>query len=208
MSSDRVRSSTYSYILYPENLSIEEIKHYLIDEFQLDFALSPLHTGDDIKDHYHLLVFYPNPVSYNTAVRIGERVKSPKKILYPANVIGAMRYLIHADDPDKQQFKKEDIFIHGLKAKKIFINAFSDIELKRVASTFRSIHNYIVDNDIDDIFMLQQYLLNTDFESFQLVQQNYNYFKSVCQFHNHRMNMVNDIDLDITYLGKPGKKNE
>lgn len=199
---DRIRSATYAYILYQEHLTIAQVKEILSDDFNLDYALSPLHTGEDIKSHYHLLIFFPNPVSISTAQRIGERLKAPKKIMYPANVISAMRYLIHADDPDKQQFDKSEIFIHGLKAKKIFINAFSDIDLKRVAATFRSIQNYVVDNDIDNIFVLQQYLLNTDYEAFQLVNQNYKYFQTLCQSKNLRMNIVEDLDLDINDIKK------
>lgn len=202
---DRVRSSTYAYILYEEHLKVDQVKSILSDEFNLDYALSPLHTGDDIKSHYHLLLFFPNPVSYNTAVRIGERLEAPKKIMYPANVIAAMRYLVHADDPDKQQFDKSDIYIHGLKAKKVFINAFSEIDLKRVAATFRSIQNYVVDNNIDNIFILQQYLLNTDYEAFQLVNQNYKYFQTLCQSKNLRMNIVDDLNLDTKDIERSDK---
>lgn len=198
---DRIRSSTYAYILYEEHLKVDQVKSILSDEFNLDYALSPLHTGDDIKPHYHLLLFFPNPVSYNTAVKIGERLEAPKKIMYPANVIAAMRYLVHADDPDKQQFDKSEIYIHGLKAKKVFINAFSDLDMKRVAATFRSIHNYIVNNNIHNINYLQQLLLGTDFEAFQLVNQNYNYFNTLC-LSEIRMTLNEDLDLDTNDIKK------
>lgn len=195
-----IRSGNYHYIIYPENYSREEYKNMLSD-MMLDYLLSPLHTSDEkeFKDHFHLIVLFPNPVSYSTAERIGERLNSAKKILYPPNTIMATRYLIHLDDPDKQQFvgkPDELIDVHGLKAKTLFIKSFSENEMLRVSSTMKSIHNYIVTNHIDNIFLLQQYLLNTDYQAFQLVNQNFKYFDMVCKNPKLSFNIDDSINLD------------
>ena len=189
------KSKYYSYILYPENYPDNEYLYKLLDDdLMLDYLLSPVHSpSEDLKKHFHLLTVYPNPIGLSSAQRVGERLNSAKKVIFGFNPISAARYLIHLDNPEKEQFDQKDIRVHGLLAKSLSDKAFSDNELFRVAATFRSIHNYVLDHHITDIHVLQQYLLGTDFSSFQLVQQNYIYFNDLCrtQFGMHIDDTVN-----------------
>lgn len=194
------KSKYFSLLVYPDNIPIDEANYLLSEELYLDYLLSPKHI-DNIdegkKEHYHLLLCFANPISINTIARVGERLKAPKKLFPVSNSIGAARYLVHADNPEKIQYKKEDIYIHGIQAHGLYNKAFSDNELHRVASTFRSIHNYIVDNNITDIRLLQTYLLNTDFSSFMLVQQNFKYFEMLVRTPlSMRTNVDDTINLD------------
>lgn len=71
------------------------------------FAISPLHEpGDGEKNHYHVIYRHSNTVSTDAA----KKVLPPgifandhiEQVAAPRNY---QRYLIHLDDPDKQQFE-------------------------------------------------------------------------------------------------------
>lgn len=192
------KSRYYAFLVYPDSTSIDSVIYYLEEEAYIDYILSPLHTDnvdDGAKPHYHLILCFQNPVSESTIERIGERVSSVSKFFAITNPIGCTRYLVHADNPEKKQYSISDVRSHGLAAELLRKKAFSENELNRVAATFRSIHNYIVDNDIHDMLALQTYLLNSDFQAFMLVQQNYKYFESLCKSF-FRANVYDENKLD------------
>lgn len=71
------------------------------------YAISPEHEpeGDEKKPHYHVIYKHGNPVALDTARRfIPEGVPANgyiEPVIHPGN---AQRYLIHLDQPEKQQF--------------------------------------------------------------------------------------------------------
>ena len=69
--SKQQRSKFWAFIVYPEscnlNRFIEDMTNY-----RVPYAISPLHDKDLDKDgnikkaHYHIILAYDNPISYNT----------------------------------------------------------------------------------------------------------------------------------------------
>lgn len=107
------RSYNWATILYAESC-VEDIASALL-ALKVPCALSPLHdrdirekTGELKKPHYHLLLHY-------TSLKSQRQVKEDVE---PLGAVGAervrdlgayARYLIHADDPDKAQYKIENV---------------------------------------------------------------------------------------------------
>lgn len=110
------RSKTWVFIGYPESMSKDwKIR---LQEMMIDVAVSPLHDkdvnpdGELKKPHYHIVLRYSSNKDYNQVCKdievfngsIPQRVKSTK---------GQIRYLVHADNPEKAQYQQGDILIIG-----------------------------------------------------------------------------------------------
>ena len=72
-------------------------------------AISPLHNkdlnadGEIKKEHYHILITFKGPTSYNIVEKITKSVNGtiPQRAKSP---IGIIRYFTHKDNPEKAQY--------------------------------------------------------------------------------------------------------
>lgn len=107
-----MKSRYWAFIVYPE--SIKENWIDILEEKGLVFCVSPIHdqdinpTGEKKKEHYHVLVEYEGPKTYKSVKEITDEIGAtiPKKI---ESLRGYYRYLAHIDNPEKAQYKIEDI---------------------------------------------------------------------------------------------------
>lgn len=81
-------------------------------------AISPLHDADvngdghEKKAHWHVILCWDGPASYNSAKRVTDKLNAPR----PEDCVsvkGYYRYLTHEDNPDKAQYSKNDIETFG-----------------------------------------------------------------------------------------------
>lgn len=86
----------------------------------LKYAISPLHDKDLLEDssgktkkpHYHIIVCYGNPTTFNNVKSLTDRLNAP--IPQPLEQIrGYYRYLTHKDNADKYQYDEKDIITGG-----------------------------------------------------------------------------------------------
>lgn len=86
----------------------------------LQYAVSPLHDKDTHEDgsgrtkkpHYHVIVVYGSPTTFNNVKSLTDSLNSP--IPQPLEQIrGYYRYLTHKDNPDKFQYDEKDIITGG-----------------------------------------------------------------------------------------------
>lgn len=109
----QTKKRNWAIVAYPESLP-ENWEQTLI-ETGLPISISPLHdadvnegTGELKKPHYHIILCYPGPTTFNTVNELAESLNAP--IPKPIeSVKGAYRYQTHQDNPEKAQYKKEDI---------------------------------------------------------------------------------------------------
>lgn len=91
-----------------EQISEQQLKERLIQSFG-DFAISPLHQPDedDEVEHWHVIYKHPAPVRINVVREFLHDIDVPffnnyfLPLHHPNNY---QRYLIHLDNPDKEQF--------------------------------------------------------------------------------------------------------
>lgn len=111
MKNDKNRN--WTFLVYPESAP----KNWLefLQETGLPYAISPLHdkdfnpTGDQKKPHYHVLICFPGPTTFNKVNNdICDTLNSPipKRLL---SVVGMYRYFTHKDNPEKFQYNELDI---------------------------------------------------------------------------------------------------
>ena len=89
-----------------------------MDEHHIEWAESPLHefdtnpTGELKKPHWHIVLSFTGPKSYEQVVSILEPLNCPIPQRCHA-LKGAVRYFAHLDNPDKFQYSIDQIVAHG-----------------------------------------------------------------------------------------------
>lgn len=99
-------------VLYPE--SAPNDWREILTQTGLQCAVSPLHdkdlnpTGEPKKAHYHIIMCYSGPTSFNVVKALCDDLKQPIPQALE-QVRGYYRYLTHKDNPEKYQYSEEEI---------------------------------------------------------------------------------------------------
>ena len=107
-----VKARNWTFIGYPE--SMPDNWKDILTATGLDIFISPIHDkdfnadGSKKKPHYHIMLCYSGPTSFNVVKRITERLNAtiPQVV---SNVKGLYRYFTHEDNPEKEPYDKKDI---------------------------------------------------------------------------------------------------
>lgn len=106
------RTRNFACIVYPESAP-ENWQDILADEFIPAF-ISPLHdkdvnpTGEVKKAHYHVILMFDGVKTFEQAQEVFDKIGGVT--CQTVNSIrGYVRYLCHMDNPDKAQYKQEDV---------------------------------------------------------------------------------------------------
>lgn len=130
----------------------------------LQYAVSPLHDKDKLEDgsgktkkpHYHVILVYGSPTTYNNVKSLTDSLNSPIPQALE-QIRGYYRYLTHKDNPDKYQYDEKEIktgggfniadFIELSKSEVVEIK-FSLLSLIReqCMSEYKDFMDYIQDN--------------------------------------------------------------
>lgn len=110
------RARTWSFVVYPE--SAPKNWRDIVDSNHIAWVESPLHDKDKNPDgttkkpHWHIMLLFDGKKSYDQIKEIADSVNSPmpQRVKSPK---GLVRYMIHMDNPEKYQYKREDIIAHG-----------------------------------------------------------------------------------------------
>lgn len=111
-----VEARNFATVVYPE--SAPENWRQILQELKTAVFISPLHDADCNADgevkkaHYHVMLMYEGKKSINTIRELCstfggvgcEKVESKR---------GYARYLCHLDNPEKAQYKPEDVTTYG-----------------------------------------------------------------------------------------------
>ena len=100
----------YCLILYNEGEDLK-VKEKIIKNYDYAYCLHDKdiipETGELKKAHHHFILKFNNTRSISA---VSDELGLPSNHLeYCRNLKGAVRYLIHMDDPDKYQYPAEDI---------------------------------------------------------------------------------------------------
>lgn len=112
------KSRGWLTLLYPESADLGFAKDFLMQR-GLSFVVSPLHDNDlnsdgEIKKaHYHILLCWDGPTTFDQASQFIAAI-SGVGCIPCASIRGSVRYFYHADNPEKYQYCKDDLFCFGL----------------------------------------------------------------------------------------------
>lgn len=102
----------FAFLVYPESAPDDWVEQ--LRKTHADYAISPLHTPDDedSKPHYHVIYKHSNTCTLEVAQRcIPEGIPANNHVELLHQPRNYQRYLIHLDDPEKQQFSPKEITV-------------------------------------------------------------------------------------------------
>ena len=109
---ETVKKRNWTFVLYPESAPSDWREKIKISGLMA--AVSPLHdkdvnpTGEPKKAHYHVLLVYSGPTTYNAVAKFTSSLNAtvPQAL---ESVRGMYRYFSHKDNPEKYQYDEGDI---------------------------------------------------------------------------------------------------
>lgn len=110
------RTRNYATVVYPE--SAPESWHSIISESKVPVFISPLHdkdvnpTGEPKKPHFHVLAMWDSVKTKEQAKAFFESFGGVGCEVVNS-LRGYARYLCHLDNPEKEQYKIEDVKQYG-----------------------------------------------------------------------------------------------
>ena len=154
-----VKKRNWAFVLYPESAPIDWKEQ--LQQTGLPIVISPLHdrdidpTGEPKKSHYHIILCYAGPTSYNVVSKLTDQLNQP--IPQPLEQVrGYYRYLTHKDNPEKIQYEESDIVtLNGFN-----ILDFTEITRAELQDIKIKIQIYIRENDIFEYADLMDKLLD------------------------------------------------
>lgn len=159
----------WTFLVYPESAPTNWFE--ILQQTGLPFAVSPLHdkdlnpTGEQKKPHYHIVVCFPGPTTYNkVSSDICNQLNAtiPQRVL---SIVGIYRYFIHKDNPEKYQYDERDIrssngFDIGeyttLTTNQILFYKKELLILcqKKKFTEYSQLVNYLLKNDCNDLLLV------------------------------------------------------
>lgn len=167
---NKERSSKWAFIVYPDSAPVEWKK--LLRLSFVSSAVSPLHSpdpdgsGEERKKHYHVLLDYDSLKSYDQVKSLALELNASNPIII-SNPSGYYRYMIHKDNPDKEQF------VNGFEAIEKFngfdSGKFENFTKAQTRAFKNDILKLIEKNNITEYEVLITFFLdNQDVENFDI----------------------------------------
>lgn len=153
-----VKKRYWAFVLYPE--SAPEEWRQILTETGLQCAISPLHDkdinpdGTPKKAHYHVILCYAGPTTYNCVKTLTESLNQP--IPQPIEQVkGYYRYFSHKDNPEKYQYSESDITtINGFD-----IGEFTELTVTEIKKYMHELNIMIFEKDITEYSDLNALLI-------------------------------------------------
>ncbi len=170
-----VKKRNWAFVLYPE--SAPKNWRERLQETGLQCAVSPLHdkdvdpTGEAKKAHYHVILTYSGPTSYNVVKSLTDSLNQPIPQALE-QVKGYYRYFTHKDNPEKAQYDEREITtINGFN-----IADFSELTRSEVSEIKKLLQSLIRKFDIREYSDLMDYLQDEEMNLEYEVASNNTYF--------------------------------
>lgn len=161
MASKEVKKRNWAFVAYPESLPTDWIEQ--LQATGLQVAISPLHdrdfdpTGELKKPHYHVILCYAGPTSYNVVKGLTDSLNCP--IPQPLEQVrGYYRYFTHMDNPEKYQYSPDTIqTINGFS-----IMDFVELTKSEVLTVKRKLQSLIREKNILEYSDFMDYLQDSE----------------------------------------------
>lgn len=190
---ENVKKRNWTFVLYPESAPSDWQEQIKLSG--LMSAISPLHdkdinpTGEAKKAHYHILLVYSGPTTYNAVAKFTASLNAtiPQPL---ESVRGMYRYFSHKDNPEKYQYNESDI---------VTVNGFNIADLVELTKSevneikARVLH-LIREIDIIEYADLVDFLTDNEmFLEYDVAINNTFFFNSYITSRRNSINRVNDF---------------
>ena len=154
-----IKKRNWGAVIYPESAPADWKEILKIKG--LTFAVSPLHdsdinpTGESKKEHYHIILCFGSPTTFNNVKEILDELNQPIPIPLES-VRGYYRYFTHKDNPEKYQYNDKDIELYNGFDVTDVLNSFEVFE------ALKNIQLLIIEHEILEYSDLLDYLMSND----------------------------------------------
>lgn len=158
------KKRNWGAVIYPESAP-EDWKDILTLK-GISWACSPLHdkdvnpTGEKKKEHYHIILCFGSPTTFNNVKSILEELNCPIPIPLES-VRGYYRYFIHKDNPEKYQYNEKEIETYNafdvcdvMNSFEVFTNLklIQDIICQELITEYSVLMDYLLIKDMGDLW--------------------------------------------------------
>lgn len=166
------RTRNWTIVVYPE--SAPKDWKDILDNMHIGWVCSPLHEkdvnpdGTKKKPHWHIVLIFQNLKSYDQILSISKKLHAPipKRV---EDLKGMIRYLIHLDNPEKYQYDRKDIEVHG----GVEIDQYFDTKGNRLKN-LKDMVSFIQDNQITSMSQLAGILIQNGQDEWFDILANHN----------------------------------
>lgn len=183
------RARTWCLVVYPE--SLPENWRDVIAEWQIEWVESPLHDRDINADgtvkkaHYHLLLVFGSMKSYDQVFELTRALNCPiPQRCHSAK--GAIRYMAHLDNPEKEQYKLSECKCHG----GFEISDFIKPSATERHEILNAVTDYVIKYDVIelyDLITLCRADIDVPSEWLDIIQDNTIYVRELIRSNRHRV---------------------
>ena len=161
----KVKKRYWAFVAYPESAPPDLFKQ--LQMTGMPIAISPLHDKDleadeqtPKKPHWHIILCYSGPQTYNAVKNLTASFNSPAQIPIEA-VRGYYSYLTHKDNPENVQYEEKDITcLNGFS-----IYEFVELTKNEVFQIKKALLDIIKEREIIEYCDLLEYLKASELES-------------------------------------------
>ena len=166
------RYRTIAFLSYPENQPLDNLLDK-IKESHIPAFVSPLHSPDEkhSKPHYHVLLMFDTQRGVNYLHDLVLSLGGANGFFITPPKRQYARYLVHLDDPDKEQFTESVIALNGADFRPYL---FQSEEIENSADLY-CVLRFIGDNNIVNFRQLVQ-ALGSDYDALSVVRKNVLFF--------------------------------
>lgn len=183
-----IKKRAWGGVIYPESLPGNWLE--ILQNSGLQIAISPLHDkdinpdGTSKKPHYHIIIIYDGPTTFNNVKTFLEQLNAPNPIPLE-QVRGYYRYLTHKDNPEKYQYDETQIkALNGFD----FMN-YVELTSAEINSIKKEIQKIIIKNHINEYCVLLDFLLDNDLNNYWDVASNHTiFFNTYITSRRHKLN--------------------
>lgn len=169
------KARSWTWVVYDSQK--EQVDSWLEQHPDVSWAMSPKHdrdiqpTGEPKKPHWHLLLSFSGPTTWNVAQSISQELGLPIPQIC-RNTRGMIRYFLHLDDGDKAQYDRSLITSGGGFSVDEYL-ALSKSEQEQEEIFFVSkILNVIEENEIIEFHQLLNFVISEMPEYYQYFKKN------------------------------------
>lgn len=172
-----IKKRNWTFVLYSDSCATDWEEFLISTGVPFTFAYhdkDKTDIGEDKKPHYHVMICFDGPTTYNTMLEYGKRVGAANDVVQPVgSVRGMTRYFCHKDNPDKFQYSEDVIQCrNGFDPKDYFALTVSQQKAFKI-----KVIQFIQDNDIEEYATLVDVLMeNDEVDLFDIATQNTFFF--------------------------------
>lgn len=212
-----IKKRNWAFIVYPSKEQLSELNSKydgsdgygsVPDDWKqklnlsgLQYAISPLHDKDELEDesgktkkpHYHVIICYGSPTTYNNVKNLTDSLNSPVPQALE-QVRGYYRYFTHKDNADKYQYDEKEIEVGG----GFSIADFLELSKSEVSEIKKTLQSLIRNENITEYADLMDYLLDNQKNLEYDVASNNTYFfdKYIASRRNKSNQLMRNFKVD------------